>query len=57
MTSAPEQLCLLLWADKQSSNVIDLMPALIRKAAVETIYRIPRPKGCGDLIQLQRGVA
>ncbi|WP_168879988.1 hypothetical protein [Rhizobium sp. P28RR-XV] len=53
----PDQLSLFVWADAKPSNVIDVMPALIRKAAIETIYNIPRPKGGGDPIQLKRNVA
>ncbi|WP_165691131.1 hypothetical protein [Agrobacterium salinitolerans] len=52
-----KQLDLFQWADSKPSNVIDAMPALIRKAAMETIYNIPRPKGGGDPIPLKRSVA
>ena len=52
-----KQLNLFDWADAKPSNVIDLMPALIHKAAIETIYNIPRPKGGGDPIPLKRNVA
>ncbi|WP_246200748.1 hypothetical protein [Shinella kummerowiae] len=51
------QLNLFEWADSKPSNVINAMPALIHKAAMETIYNIPRPKGGGDLIPLKRSVA
>ncbi|QIX20988.1 hypothetical protein FOB41_07510 [Agrobacterium pusense] len=51
------QLCLFAWADAKPSNVIYVMPALIRKAAMETIYNIPRPKGGGEAIPFKRSVA
>jgi len=51
------QLDLFAWADSKPSNVVDVMPALIRKAALETIYNIPRPQGGGDPIPLKRKVA
>ncbi len=51
------QLNLFEWADNRPSNVINLVPALIHKAAMETIYNIPRPKGGGDPIPLKRSVA
>ncbi|MDE3796627.1 hypothetical protein I7G59_04700 [Sinorhizobium meliloti] len=49
-----KQLDLFVWADAKPSNVIDAMPALIHKAAMETIYQIPRPKGEGKVIALGR---
>jgi hypothetical protein len=49
-----KQLNLFEWADARPSNVIDLMPALIHKAAMEVIYNIPRAKGGGDAIPLKR---
>ncbi|WP_274626550.1 hypothetical protein [Arvimicrobium flavum] len=52
-----EQLDLFAWADERPSNVVDAMPALIRKAAIETIYAIPRPKGEGKVIALDRRAA
>lgn len=51
------QLNLFDWADTKPSNVIDAMPALIRKAAMEAIYDIPRPKGGGDPTPMRRNVA
>lgn len=51
------QLDLFKWADERPSNVIDAMPALIHKAAMEVVYKIPRPKGGGDPIPMRRGVA
>lgn len=51
------QLNLFEWADSKPTNVIDAMPALIRKAAIETIFNIPRPKGGGDPIPMKRGAA
>lgn len=45
-----KQLELFTWADNKPSNVIDAIPALCKKAALETIYRIPRPVGGGKLI-------
>lgn len=38
------QLDLFAWADARPSNVIDAMPALIRKAAIEAAYPFSRPK-------------
>ena len=49
-----EQLDLFVWADTKPSNVIDLMPALIRKAAFETMYSVPRPKGHDNVTDLRR---
>lgn len=48
---------LFAWADSKPSNIIDAMPALIRKAALETIYQIPRPKGEGKVIAMDRRAA
>lgn len=50
----PDQLDLFVWGGSRPSNIIDAMPALIRKAAMETIYAIPRPKGEGKLIHAHR---
>ncbi|WP_165358252.1 hypothetical protein [Mesorhizobium sp. Pch-S] len=47
-----KQLELFAWADARPSNVIDAVPALIRKAAIETMYAPPRPKDTGDVISL-----
>ncbi|PTM96489.1 hypothetical protein C7449_103508 [Mycoplana dimorpha] len=33
------------WAEAKSDDVIDVMPALFRKAAMEAICNIRRPKG------------
>jgi len=44
------QLDLFTWADSKPSNVIDVLPALCRKAALEIMYQIPRPAGGGKLI-------
>jgi hypothetical protein len=52
-----KQLNLFEWADARPANIIDLMPALIHKAAMEAIYNIPRPKGGGEPIPLKRSVA
>jgi hypothetical protein len=49
-----EQLDLFSWAAARPSNVIDALPALIRKAAMETAYRIPRPKGDGVITEIRR---
>lgn len=51
------QLNLFDWADGKPSNVLNLVPSLIHKAAMEAIYNIPRPKGGGDPIPLKRNVA
>lgn len=49
-----EQLDLFAWADARPSNVVDAVPSLIRKAAMETVYRIPRPKDVGVLLEMRR---
>ncbi|PSH64893.1 hypothetical protein CU102_20860 [Phyllobacterium brassicacearum] len=41
------QLDLLAWGENRPLNVIDAMPALIKRAALETVYQIPRSKGGG----------
>ena len=51
------QLDLLAWGENRPLNVIDAMPALIKRAALETVYQIPRPKGGGKIIVLEREVA
>ncbi len=50
------QLSLFEWADAKPGNVINLVPALIDKAVMETIYNVPRPKG-GYVIPMKRKVA
>lgn len=55
--SDPDQLELFVWAETKPSNVIDALPALCRKAAIETIYNIPRPKGDGKVLTLERTAA
>ncbi|MGV2104390.1 hypothetical protein [Rhizobium sp. 21-4511-3d] len=47
-----QQLDLFEWADAKPSNVIDAMPALINKAAMEAIYGIPNRRGDGKVIRL-----
>lgn len=47
------QLDLFAWAEAKPSNVIDAMPHLIRKAAMEVIYNIPNRKGDGMVAHLQ----
>lgn len=39
------QLDLFSWADARPSNIIDAVPALIRKAAREVAYTIPSQAG------------
>lgn len=51
------QLNLFEWAEARPSNVINAVPALIHKAAMETIYQIPRPTGEGKVIQIGRAAA
>lgn len=51
-----KQMDLFEWADRKPSNVINLVPALIHKAAMEVVYQIPRPKGGGAPIPLGRKV-
>jgi hypothetical protein len=52
-----KQLDLFAWAEARPSNVIDAMPALIRKAAMEVIYNIPTPKNVGRVIRIERTAA
>jgi len=52
-----KQLDLFTWADTRPSNVIDAMPALIRKAAMEVIYNIPTPRDVGRVIPIERTAA
>ena len=47
------QLDLFAWADTKPSNVIDAMPHLIRKAAMEVIYSIPNKQGDGKGSRLE----
>lgn len=51
------QLNLFKWAETKPSNVIDAVPLLIRKAALETTYQIPRPSGGGKIIPIGRVAA
>lgn len=46
-----KQLDLFDWAEAKPSNIIDAMPALIRKAALEAAYGIPNRAG-GKIIYL-----
>ncbi|MEY9531163.1 hypothetical protein [Sinorhizobium fredii] len=48
------QLDLFAWAESKPSNIIDIMPALIRKVALEPIAA---PKGEGKVVKLEREVA
>ncbi|TDQ19895.1 hypothetical protein [Phyllobacterium brassicacearum] len=52
-----KQLNLFEWAETRPSNVINAVPALIRKAALETVYQIPRPNGEGKVIQIGKAAA
>jgi hypothetical protein len=45
------------WPQGTLSNVIDAVPALIRKAAMEAIYSPPRPSQTGQIISVPRRVA
>lgn len=47
------QMDLFTWADSKASNVIDVMPYLIRKAAMEVIYCIPNKRGDGKVARLE----
>jgi hypothetical protein len=49
-----DQLDLFAWADARPSNVIDIVPALIRKAAIEAVYAIPARKGDGKIVTIGR---
>jgi hypothetical protein len=49
------QLDLFAWADARLSNVVDAMPALIRKAALETMRAPPcAPREVGEIILMER---
>ena len=48
-----DQLDLFAWAESKPSNIIDAIPALCRKAAFEVVYRIPKPKDCGEIVAAQ----
>lgn len=37
-----------------TATIIDAMPALIRKAAMENAYQIPRPLAGGKVISIER---
>ncbi|MBX9455874.1 MAG: hypothetical protein KL863_07515 [Rhizobium sp.] len=51
------QLDLFDWAtSRPTAKVIDAMPALIRKAAMEVVYQIPNKSG-GKIIPLGRKAA
>ena len=47
-----QQLDLLEWAASRPSNVIDLMPSLIKRATIEVIYKSPPPRGDAKVISL-----
>jgi len=46
------QLDLFAWVETKPSNVIDAMPRLIHRAALEVIYNIPNRRGDGRVIEL-----
>jgi hypothetical protein len=49
-----QQLDLFIWAATRSTaEVIDILPALCRKAAFDVIYRIPPPKEAGKVIPMR----
>lgn len=53
-----KQLDLFAWAESRpTAQVIDAMPALIKKAAFEVIYKIPAPKETGKVIRIERTAA
>lgn len=53
-----DQLDLFIWVDNRpTAEVIDLLPALCRKAAFEVIYRVPVPKDSGTIIRMERTAA
>ncbi len=52
-----KQLNLFEWADERPSNVIDIIPALIRRYSIEAVYRIPRPQVEAQVIRLERSAA
>lgn len=55
-----QQLDLFDWIESQNrptAQIIDLLPALCRKAAFDVIYRIPPPKEAGKLIPIGKKAA
>ncbi|WP_189636723.1 hypothetical protein [Rhizobium phaseoli] len=50
-----KQLDLFEWAkSRPTAKIINALPALCRKAAMETIYQIPRPQGGAKVINNPR---
>lgn len=49
-----QQLDLFTWAAARPSNVVDAMPALIRKAALETMQAPTCKKEAGEIILIVR---
>lgn len=37
-----------------TAQIIDALPALIRKAAMENLYQVPRPLAGGKVIPIER---
>lgn len=48
------QLDLFVWAEQRpKAQVINIVPALCRKVAIETIYQIPNRTGDGRVVALE----
>lgn len=51
------QLDLFQWAETRPNNVIDALPALLRRIRIEKAYQIPRPSLEAKVLPLERGAA
>ncbi|THK34666.1 hypothetical protein EHS39_28805 [Ensifer sp. MPMI2T] len=48
------QLDLFAWAEQRpKAQVINIVPALCRKVAIEAIYKIPNRKGDGRVVAIE----
>lgn len=52
-----QQLDLFSWADAKPSNVVSVVPAIIRRVGLEVVYGIPRPQGGAKIILLSEEAA
>lgn len=48
------QMDLFVWAETKPSNVIDALPAILRRIRIEQAYRIPKKRGEGKLIEVPK---
>lgn len=46
------QLDLFAWAESRPTNVIDALPAILRRIRIQKTYQIPRREGEGELIEV-----